>query len=109
LKYRLVDDDIELLPGLNLIETSGHTTGHQSVLLKLPRTGPVLLAIDAVMMERLFTADRTAWPLDENEEQLRSSTAKLLDIVEKEKVKLVVFGHDGEQWKSLKKAPDFYD
>ena len=109
LHYRLVDGDTEILPGLTLLETSGHTTGHQSVLLRLPRTGPVLLAIDAVMMERLFTPSRNAWPVDENEEQLRASTQKLLDIAEKEKVALVVFGHDGLQWRTLMKAPDFYD
>jgi len=109
LHYRLIDGDTELLPGLTLIETSGHTTGHQSVLVRLPNAGPVLLAIDAVMMQRLFTPDRKAWPHDENEEQLRASTRKLLEIVERDSVPLVVFGHDGLQWQSLKKAPDFYD
>src|SRR5216110_2623126 len=32
LRYRLIDGDTELLPGLTLIETSGHAPGHQSVL-----------------------------------------------------------------------------
>src|SRR6266566_6316920 len=73
LRYRLVEGDTELLPGLLLIETSGHAPGHQSVLVRLPQTGPVLLAIDAVVLQRLFTPDRKAWPL-ENEEQLRAST-----------------------------------
>src|SRR5579862_7619392 len=31
LRYRMVDGDTELLPGLTLIETSGHALGHQSV------------------------------------------------------------------------------
>jgi len=109
LRYRLIDGDTELLPGLSLIETSGHVLGHQSVLVRLPHTGPVLLAVDAVMMKRLFTPERSAWPNDEDEDQLRASTQKLLEIVERERVSLVVFGHDGEQWRSLKKPPDFYD
>jgi len=109
LRYRLIDGDTELLPGLTLLETSGHTVGHQSVLVRLPQTGPVLLAIDAVMMQRLFTPDRKAWPKDDNEEQLRSSTQKLLDIVDRERVPLVIFGHDGQQWQTLKKAPAYYD
>ena len=109
LRYRFVDGDTELLPGLNLLETSGHAQGHQSVLLRLPQTGPVLLAIDAVVMQRLFTMDRKAWPNDNNEEQLLASTRKLLDFVEGEQVQLVVFGHDGQQWKGLKKAPEFYE
>ncbi len=109
LRYRMVDGDTELLPGLTLLETSGHTTGHQSVLVRLPQTGAVLLAIDAVPVQRVFTADRQAGPMDENEEQLRASTRKLLDVVEREHVGLVVFGHDGQQWQTLKKAPACYE
>jgi len=108
-RYRLLDGDMELLPGLILLETSGHTPGHQSVLVRLPQSGPVLLAIDAVMMQHLFTPERRAWPMDDNEQQLRASTQKLLALVEHEHVALVVFGHDGRQWRNLKKAPAYYD
>ena len=108
LNYRLVDGDLQLAPGLKLLETSGHCLGHQSLLVHLQHTGPVLLAVDAVVMQRLFTADRKAWPTDDNEDQLRASTQKLLDVVEREHVAFTVFGHDGEQWKMLKKAPEYY-
>ncbi len=108
MRYRLIDGDTELLPGLRLIETSEHTPGHQSVLVRLPETGPVLLAIDAVPMRHVFTLDRRAWPTDDDEEQLLASTRKLLDLVEREQVGLVVFGHDGRQWQTLRKAPAWY-
>jgi len=108
LRYRQVEGDVELLPGLELIETSGHTRGHQSVLVRLPETGPVLLTIDAVPQRSAFTLDRQAGSFDEDAEALLASTRKLLDLVERERVSLVVFGHDGEQWQTLKKAPDFY-
>ena len=109
LHYRMIDGDIEILPGLTLLETSGHTTGHQSVLVRLPKMGPVLLTIDAVVMQHVFTPDRKAWPMDENEEELRASTRKLLELVEREQVELVIFGHDGRQWQTLKKAPEYYE
>ena len=109
LRYRLVDGCTELSPGITLLETSGHAPGHQSVLVQLPQTGSVLLAIDAVMMQRTFTVDRKAWPNDDNELQLRASTKKLLDLVERDRIKLVVFGHDGHQWQSLKKSPEYYE
>jgi N-acyl homoserine lactone hydrolase len=109
LHYRQLDGDTELLRGVTLIETSGHAPGHQSVLVRLPQTGPVLLAADAVVMQRLFTPERHAWPLDDDEAQLRASTQRLLDLVDREHVKLVVFGHDGHQWQTLKKAPDYYE
>lgn len=106
--YRLVEGDTELLPGLELIETSGHTPGHQSILVRLPATGPVLLTIDAVPTQSSFIPDRKAGPGDDNEEVLRASTRKLLDLVQREQVALVIFGHDAEQWQTLKKAPDYY-
>src|SRR5690348_2927805 len=109
LHYRLVEGDTEIMPGVTLQETSGHAPGHQSVLVRLPQTGPILLAVDAVALERLFTPIRTAWPLDDDEEQLRASTRKLLDLVAREHVALVIFGHDAEQWRSLKTAPAYYD
>jgi N-acyl homoserine lactone hydrolase len=108
LRYRLVEGDVELFPGLKLIESSGHAPGHQSVLVRLPQSGPILLTIDAVVMARLFTPERKAWPMDDNEEELRASTRKLQEIVEAEAVKLVVFGHDGLQWQTLVKASAYY-
>lgn len=108
LHYRLVDGDTELFSGLTLLETSGHAYGHQSVLVRLPETGPVLLVIDAVVMKRLFVPDRNPWPMDDNADQLRTSTRKLIDLAEREHVALIVFGHDGEQWQTLRKSPAFY-
>jgi N-acyl homoserine lactone hydrolase len=109
LRYRFVDGDVELLPGVTLLETSGHAPGHQSVLVRLPRTGPVLLAIDAVVMQRVFNVERKAWPTDDDEQQLRASTKKLLELVEREQIKLVIFHHDGVQWSALRRSPEYYD
>lgn len=109
LQYKLVDGDMELLPGVQLLETSGHCIGHQSVLVRLPKSGAVLLALDAAILARTFTMERKASPNDENEEMLLASTKKMLEVVERESVKLVVFGHDGEQWKRLRRTPEFYE
>jgi len=108
LHYRLIDGDTQLIQGLELIETSGHVPGHQSVLVRLPETGPVLLTIDAVPVQRAFTPEREAGPGDMDEEMLNVSTRKLLELSQREQVHLTIFGHDGDQWRTLKKAPDFY-
>ena len=104
----LVDGDTEVLPGLDLIETSGHVPGHQSVLVRLPETGAVLLAVDAVPFGDGFTRDVPDNGTGPDAEATRASTIKLLDLVDRENIALVVFGHDTEQWKSLKKAPEFF-
>lgn len=108
-RYRLIDGDTELLPGLKLIETSGHTIGHQSVSIRLPKTGWVLLTIDAVLRQSSFTPHREEDPADEDPAKALASTIKLIDLAEKEPVGLVIYGHDGEQWPRLKKLPDYYD
>jgi len=105
LRYRLVDGDTELVPGLDLIATPGHSAGHQSILVRLPHTGPVLLAVDAVPMQRLFTPDRAPWPGDVDPDRMRASTQKLIALA----AALVVFGHDGQQWPTLKVAPEYYE
>ena len=38
----------------------------------------------------------------------RASTRKLLDMAEREGVRLIVYGHDEAQWRTLKTAPDYY-
>lgn len=108
-RFRFVDGDTELLPGIELIETSGHVPGHQSVLVRLPETGPVLLAIDAITSSNHLDADtREITQFDHEEEGVRASTRKLVELAEREGVKLMVLGHDAAQWRTLKKLPDFY-
>jgi N-acyl homoserine lactone hydrolase len=108
-RIRLVDGDTELLPGLELIETSGHVPGHQSVLIRLPKTGAILLAVDAVSFGAGFTRDVQDDGSNPDAEAIRASTIKLLDLVEREHIGLVIFGHDNEQWKGLKKLPEYYE
>jgi N-acyl homoserine lactone hydrolase len=108
-RYQLLDGDTTLLPGLDLIETSGHVPGHQSVLVRLPLTGPVLLTIDAVPDQASFTPQRQPGPRDMDARGTRASTQKLLDVAQRVQAALVIFGHDGAQWQTLKLAPDCYE
>ncbi len=108
-RIRLVDGDTELLPGLELIDTSGHVPGHQSVLVRLPKTGSILMTIDAVPFAEGFTRDGQDDGSNSDAEAIRASTIKLLDLVEREQIGLVIFGHDRVQWEAFKKAPEFYE
>ena len=108
-RIQLVNGDTELLPGLELIETSGHVPGHQSVLVRLPNTGAIVLTIDAVPFGAGFTRDASDDGSNPNGEAGRASTIKLLDLVEREQIGLVIFGHDKGQWEGLKKLPEYYE
>ncbi|KJM64115.1 N-acyl homoserine lactonase family protein [Pluralibacter gergoviae] len=111
LRYRLIEGDVELLPGVTLIETSGHVPGHQSLLVRLPVTGNVLLAADAIMHRSMAdAATREIYITDMDDESgIRRSTQKLADIAKNESAAFVIYGHDTEQWANLRLSPAFYD
>jgi N-acyl homoserine lactone hydrolase len=46
--------------------------------------------------------------LDMAQEELVQSTKKLMRIAEAEGVKLIVFGHDRQQWETLLRSPEYY-
>ncbi len=93
---------------LKMIFTPGHSPGHQSFLVTLPKSGPILLTIDAA-----YTVDHwnnMALPgLVTSSTQAADSVAKLHKIA-KETSAMVVTGHDPQDWVRFHKAPaDFYD
>ena len=40
------------MPGVTALRSDGHTPGHQSLLVELPETGPVILAGDCCYWQR---------------------------------------------------------
>ena len=91
-----------------MIFTPGHSPGHQSFLINLPNTGPVLLAIDAAYTKDHW--DNKALPgLICSAVDAASSVAKLRKIAE-DTGAMIVTGHDPDHWKTFRKAPHgFYD
>lgn len=106
LRYETVDGDHVLAPGVELIATPGHAPGHQSLLLRLSKTGPLLLTIDAVYTESLWRADAIGAAADPA--RARASMTRLREIAERTGAR-VIFGHDAGQWAMLRHAPEYYD
>jgi N-acyl homoserine lactone hydrolase len=78
------------------------------VLVRLPETGPVLLAIDAITGPEHLAPDTPDMLQDMDPDAKRASVRKLRAIAERDGVTLIVFGHDPEQWRILRKSPEFY-
>lgn len=49
--WRLQEAEYDLVPGVRAINTPGHTAGHMSLLIELPKGRPVLLCGDAADLE----------------------------------------------------------
>jgi N-acyl homoserine lactone hydrolase len=79
------------------------------VLVRLPKTGAILLPIDAVPFGEGFTRDAQDDGSNPDAEAIRGSRMKLLDLVEREQIGLVIFGHDKQQWEGLKQLPEYYE
>lgn len=93
---------------VRMIFTPGHSPGHQSFLITLPKTGPVLLTIDAAYTQDHW--DNKVLPgLVNSSSDAADSVAKLRRIA-KDTGAMVVTGHDPDNWATFRKAPhDFYD
>lgn len=102
--YILVDGDTEILPGLTLLETPGHTPGQMSLLVELPETGAVILTSDTISRPDELESDFAGYWRPE----LAAHHAHRLMSIARERDAFVIFGHCPEQWPGLRKMPEFY-
>lgn len=107
LRVRALDGDAEVAPGVEVVATGGHVPGHQSVLVRLPG-GTVLLAGDAAVDGAHLRPDDPAGPFDLDPAAAIASRRRLAALVARERIALVVLGHDPTQWQALRRAPGFY-
>jgi glyoxylase-like metal-dependent hydrolase (beta-lactamase superfamily II) len=89
LKYRPIKGDYQVVPGVTLIETPGHTEGHQSVVVELEKSGVVVLAGDAIYLpENLEDPILPALYVDAR--RYAASMQRIRDIIERHKGTLLL-------------------
>jgi glyoxylase-like metal-dependent hydrolase (beta-lactamase superfamily II) len=106
--WREIDGQLDVFGDgrLVLLPCPGHTPGMTIAVVTLERTGTVLLASDAVIVRENLDEElvpRNAW-----------DTTKLIEGVREiqrwqSRGAFVVFGHDAEQWATLRKGAEAYD
>jgi len=101
------DRDIFGDGSLVILSTPGHTPGHQSLLVTLPHTGPVVLSGDAVHFQSNWD-NRRVPAVNFSKEETLASMQKISDTMTKDKAKLWI-NHDKAQRDTLKMSPAFYD
>jgi len=85
----------------------GHTPGHQVLFLKLPKTGPLLIAGDLYHYPEEGTMKR--FPTFEfNKDQSAVSRAAIDDFLKKTGAQIWI-EHDAATFAKLKKSPAYYD
>jgi N-acyl homoserine lactone hydrolase len=90
-----------------MVFTPGHTLGHQSFLVTLCNSGPILLAADAVYTKDHWNEKALPGFMASAVDSVRS-VRKLRALAEQVGATLVA-GHDPEAWSSFRLAPGHYD
>jgi glyoxylase-like metal-dependent hydrolase (beta-lactamase superfamily II) len=90
-----------------LLSTPGHTPGHQSILIKLAKTGAIVISGDAVHFKDNWD-NRRVPVFNVDKEKSLASMQRLADVVREHKAELWIH-HDVAQSERQRKAPAFYD
>jgi glyoxylase-like metal-dependent hydrolase (beta-lactamase superfamily II) len=90
-----------------IIATPGHTPGHQSLLVKLPKTGAVMLSGDAVHFKDNWENRRVPAGNVDKDKTL-ASMQRMADLLAQTHGQLW-FNHDKPQGDAQKHSPQYYD
>ena len=101
------DHDVFGDGSVTVIATPGHTPGHQSLLVKLPKSGAFLLSGDAVHF-RSNWENRGVPAGNFDKEKTLASMQRIADVLAQNKAQLWI-NHDKAQRDTLKMSPEFYE
>jgi N-acyl homoserine lactone hydrolase len=90
-----------------ILSTPGHTPGHESLLVLLPKTGALVLSGDAVHFRDNWEQRRVP-SMNVNRDQTLASLQRIAGVLEDKKAQLWI-NHDKPQSAGLRYAPAYYD
>src|SRR6266536_3250802 len=105
-RWRLLDGDAEIVPGVTVLRSDGHTPGHQSLLVELPETGPVILAGDCCYWQE--SIDKEIPPGVVWDPTRAMHSIKRLKTVARLMNGRIFPSHDPVFWASVVQAPEAY-
>jgi glyoxylase-like metal-dependent hydrolase (beta-lactamase superfamily II) len=95
--------------GFRIFRAPGHTPGTQFAVVKLPKTGSVILTSDVVYLKESLDKNLIPpIPGTWNPAMSYESYARIRHVRDSENAQ-IFYGHDPEAFKATKKAPEFYD
>jgi len=92
---------------VRVISTPGHTPGHQSLLVRLPKSGNVVLSGDLAHFKDNWD-NRRVPSMNVDRGQSSASMQKVADILARERAQLWI-NHDKAQRDGLRMSPQYYD
>ena len=106
--WRVKQGEYALAAGVQAIASPGHTAGHMSLWIEMPKGAPIILAGDAAdLTENIVdeVAPGNCW--QDQTDLAVASIRKLKDLAKNEKAELWP-NHDIQFWRTLKQFPEFH-
>lgn len=107
LQWDFRDGDWEAMPGLRLLDTHGHTAGHQSALVSLPNSGNIILPFDAGDLAENFAEDII--PGSTCDDAAALAAIHRLKQLQADTGAMMLLFHDPVAIQQTRLAPDCYD
>ena len=106
--WRVVRDEYDLVPGVRAIETPGHTAGHMSMLIELPKGAPILLCGDAADLQENLEREIVPGLCWQDREDMALDSIKKLKHLAKETGAELWPNHDITFFESKNRFPRFF-
>jgi len=107
--WKMFDEEYDLAPGVRAIETPGHTAGHMSMLIELPKGPPILLAGDAAdLTENIEQEIAPGLCWHDRDDMALESIRKLKSMANETGAELWP-NHDIHFFRKRNRFPDFFE
>lgn len=109
LNWKIQTGEYDLVSGVSAIETPGHTAGHMSMLIEMPKGSPILLAGDAAdLTENIEEEIAPGLCWQDNEQLAIESIQKLKYLSQKNEANLWP-NHDWEFFQRHNRFPKYFE
>ena len=108
-RWRIQQAEYDLAPGVRAVETPGHTAGHMSLWVELPKGPPILITGDAAdLTENLEDEVAPGLCWQDREDMAIASIRKLKSLAQETRADLWP-NHDMAFFRTRRPFPGFYD
>lgn len=101
--------EYDLAPGVRAIESPGHTAGHMSMIIELPKGPPIILAGDAADLQENITEEIAPGLCWNNNEAMAIESIKKLKNIAKQTGAQLWPNHDIEFYRQCHPFPMYYE
>jgi N-acyl homoserine lactone hydrolase len=107
--WRVQTGEYDVAPGVRALASPGHTAGHMSLLIELPRGAPILLAGDAADLEENIEQEIAPGLCWQDRDDLAVASIRYLKQTAQDNGAILWPNHDMAFYRRCRTLPDWYE